>query len=135
MTQFFKIAMVAALAVLLSGCFGRVQPIYNAEANPVPVKLQETSLDNIGTIIQTSAINRGWVISDAQPGKMKATLHNRTHVAVVEISYTKTSYSINYVSSVDLLYDGANIHRSYNKWIRTLQNDINKNMNVAALSA
>ncbi|MAZ04332.1 MAG: hypothetical protein CMN56_14460 [Sneathiella sp.] len=127
--------MVAALAVLLSGCFGRVQPVYNAEANPVPVKLQETSLDNIGTIIQTSAINRGWVVSDVQPGKMKATLRNRTHVAVIEITYTKTNYSINYVSSVDLLYDGEKIHRNYNKWIRTLQNDINKNLNVASLNA
>ena len=135
MKQFYKIAMVAVLAVLLSGCFGRVQPVYNAEANPVPVKLQETSLDNIGTIIQTSAINRGWVVSDATPGKMKATLHNRTHVAVIEITYTKTNYSINYVSSSDLLYDGEKIHRSYNKWIRTPQNDINKNLNVAALSA
>ena len=133
MKQFFKIAMVAALAVLVSGCFGRVQPVYNAEANPIPVKLQETSMENIGNIIQTAAINRGWVVSEVSPGKMKATLHNRTHVAVIEITYSKKDYSINYVSSVDLLYDGSKIHRSYNKWVRTLQNDINKNMNVAAL--
>ena len=133
MRQFFKLAMVAALAILVSGCFGRVQPVYNAEANPIPVKLQETSAENIGTIIQTSAINRSWIVSDVTPGKMKATLHSRTHVAVIEITYSKTDYSINYVSSEDLLYDGSKIHRNYNKWIRTLQNDINKNLNVAAL--
>lgn len=133
MKKFFNLAVVAVLAVMLSGCFGRVQPVYNAEANPIPVKLQETSVENIGNIIQTSAINRGWTVSDVSPGKMKATLHSRTHVAVIEITYSKSDYSINYVSSVDLLYDGANIHRNYNKWIRTLQNDINKNLNVAAL--
>jgi len=135
MKIFFKIAMVTALAVLVSGCFGRIQPVYNAEANPVPVKLQEGSLDNIGTVIQTSAIHRGWVVNDVTPGKMKATLHNRSHVAVIEITYSKKDYSINYISSVDLLYDGEKIHRSYNKWIRTLQNDINKNLSIAALKA
>ncbi|MZR32225.1 hypothetical protein [Sneathiella litorea] len=133
MKKFFYVAMVAALAILVSGCMGRIEPVYNAEANPIPVKLQEGSMENIGTIIQTSAINRGWIVNDVEPGKMKATLHNRTHVAVIEITYTKTDYSINYVSSDDLLYDGSKIHRNYNKWIRTLQNDINKNLNVAAL--
>lgn len=127
--------MVATLALFISACDTRLQPVYNAEAVAIPVKLQEGPIGNIEAIIKTAAINRGWSVSDAGPGVIKATLKTRTHVAVVDIHYTKQTYSINYVSSVDLLYNGERIHRNYNKWVRTLENDINKGLHVAALKA
>ncbi|MAL77993.1 MAG: hypothetical protein CMN55_02585 [Sneathiella sp.] len=135
MKKFFYLAMVVTMALFVSGCFGRVQPVYNVDAGHVPMKLQEGSVDRIAMAIRTAAINRGWSIEEAGAGLFKATLHNRSHVAVVNIRYSKTTYSIEYVSSQDLLYENGNIHRSYNKWVRTLENDINKELNKASLTA
>ena len=135
MKKFFYLAMVVSMALFVSGCFGRVQPVYNVESAAIPMKLQDGSLDRIGTAIRTAAVNRGWAVEEVSPGLLKATQRSRSHVAVVNIRYTKTSYSIEYVSSQDLLYDNGQIHRNYNKWIRTLENDINRELNKASLSA
>ena len=56
-------------------------------------------------------------------------------MAVVDIKYTNKAYSIDYVSSQDLLYDGNQIHRNYNKWVKILEQDINKEMYRASLNA
>jgi hypothetical protein len=130
-----RITILVALSLLLTACFGRIQPVYNANQVPVPVALQDSSASKIGTIIQTAAIERGWQVQEETPGKIKATLRNRTHQAVVSITYNNKSYSIDYVSSQDLLYEGGKIHRNYNRWVRNLEVDINKDLNRAALSS
>jgi len=127
-------AMAIVLAIIVSGCGVRLQPVYNADQIPVPVALQDSSSSTVANIIKTSAINRGWRVEDVSPNVVRATLDNRTHEAVIDIHYSKTSYSIDYVSSKDLLYNGTQIHRNYNRWVKTLENDINKNLNLAAMT-
>jgi hypothetical protein len=51
--------------------------------------------------------------------------HNlRRHQAVVEILFDTESYSITYLDSTNLKYDGAEIHQNYNSWVRNLSNAI-----------
>ena len=45
-------------------------------------------------------------------------------MATIDIRYDLHSYSINYVDSQNLNYDGSNIHPRYNSWIQYLQTDI-----------
>lgn len=136
MKLFFRLAITALLVVFISGCSTfRVEPVYNAEQVPVPTALQSGPLSTIENIIKTAAVGRGWLVEDAGPGKIKATLKSRTHEAVIDILYSKTNYSIEYVSSADLLYEDGKIHRNYNKWVKILENDINKGLNLAALKS
>ena len=60
-----------------------------------------------------------------------ATLHLRTHTAVVEIKHDLKNYSIRYKSSINLRYDQANntIHSNYNGWITNLNNAIKVQLN------
>jgi hypothetical protein len=55
-------------------------------------------------------------------------LRVRSHVAVVDINYSTTSYSISHKSSTNLLYDGTEIHKNYNSWIHNLQEEIEKRL-------
>lgn len=59
---------------------------------------------------------------------MVGTLNLRSHMAQVDIRYTTTSYSITYRDSKDLNYDGSNIHRNYNNWIRNLDQAIKQQL-------
>lgn len=127
--------MVTLLALLLTGCFGRLQPIYSVNDMAIPVTLQDASISKIDSIIKVAVTGRGWQVQDVSPGVIKATLRQRSHEAVVDIKYTNKSYSIDYVSSQDLLYDGNQIHRNYNRWVKTLEQDINQEMYRASLNA
>ena len=48
----------------------------------------------------------------------------RDHVAVVDVRYTATTYSITYKDSTNLNYRDGQIHKNYNGWIENLDRDI-----------
>jgi hypothetical protein len=131
----FRAAIVTLVALLLTGCFGRVQPVYNVNDMAIPVALQDAPSSKIDSIIKLAVTGRGWQVQDVSPGLIKATLRQRSHEAVVDIKYSNKSYSIDYVSSQELLYDGSKIHRNYNRWVKTLEQDINQELYRASLNA
>jgi PBP1b-binding outer membrane lipoprotein LpoB len=116
--------------VLMVGC---VKPVHNVTNQPLNDITQNLSLKQIADVIVISGMKRNWVMEQIDPGVIRATLRKRTHVAVIDIKYTKSDYSIEYVSSVDLKYDGTFIHHNYNRWIANLVNDINLEFNAVAI--
>ncbi|WP_149538286.1 hypothetical protein [Siccirubricoccus phaeus] len=74
--------------------------------------------------IRRAGTGLGWIIEPQGPGLMRGTLNLRTHQAVVDIPYDTQRFSIRYVSSSNLDYDGTVIHRNYNSWVQNLQNAI-----------
>ena len=107
---------------MFSGC--GASTLYNVQNHPMPVKNLGDS--KIQKAIKAAGAQLGWVITDVKPGLMKGSLHLRSHTAVVDIPYTESEYSINYVSSSNLNYNPAKntIHKNYNSWIQNLQNAI-----------
>ncbi len=75
-----------------------------------------------------AAEKKGWMPVDKGEGNIIATLDLRSHQAVVDIKFTRDYYSITYVSSKNLEYDGTNIHKNYNNWVIRLNREINKNL-------
>ena len=71
---------------------------------------------------------RGWIIKDAGEGRLRASYHARTHMAAVAIVYNEQTFSIEYLDSNRLGYDGQSIHRNYNRWVRNLELDILRNL-------
>ncbi|MCR9212233.1 MAG: hypothetical protein NXI13_00835 [Proteobacteria bacterium] len=133
MKVLFRAALFSMLIIFVGACEFKMATLYDANKIPIPVELQDAPSDEISDIILTAGIERGWQMKKEGPGKIMATLLNRDHKAVVDIIYTKTNYSILYDSSVNLRYDGTRIHRNYNRWVKNLEKDISKGLNLAAL--
>ncbi|HBR1353457.1 TPA: hypothetical protein L9L49_001902 [Klebsiella quasipneumoniae subsp. quasipneumoniae] len=112
--------MIAATVVgALAGC-ARTAPIEQVNAI---VSAGHTEAQVKDAIIKAGA-QRQWIMSDAGPGVIKGKLQNRDHVADIKINYSATSYSIVYVSSINLMASNGKIHRNYNRWVHNLDKDI-----------
>ncbi len=138
-----RILLVAALALLWAypaeaGWFvknsptyamavGRTEPVYNIDNATVATGSgAKATVEQVRTAIVQAAAARQWTLNEVEPGHFVATVHVRSHMAQVDIKYSTNNYSVNYKNSDNLLYDGADIHRNYNKWIKILQTEINR---------
>ena len=120
--RYLWLVSLALVLVLMAGC--RTAPIKDVPRTRVPVSgASDTSVRNA---IITAGAGLGWIIREKSPGLLVGTLHLRTHMAVVEIPYSATSYSIRYKDSSNLYYDATNrtIHSNYNGWISNLNRAI-----------
>ncbi|WP_205028297.1 hypothetical protein [Oleisolibacter albus] len=123
-------AALVAFALPAQAQFGRTQPVYNVEDAPIAsVSGKSLSAEEVKSRIIQAAQAREWIVQEVGPGHLTATVRPRTHVAVVDILYSPTLYSIKYKDSTNLLYDGTTIHRNYNKWVKLLEADINVKLN------
>lgn len=113
------------ICFMVSSCQERIQPIYNPSNVLIPQSLSLTSLEEIGITIKQAGASQNWKMTDAGPGKIGGVLSIRTHQATVRIDYSLISYSITYVSSINLKDVGYGIHKNYNSWIRDLESAIN----------
>ncbi len=112
--------IVAATVVgALAGCV-RTAPIEQVQTT---VSAGHTEAQVKSAILQ-AGVQREWIMSDAGPGVIKGHLQNRAHSADIKINYSATGYSINYVSSLNLMASGGKIHRNYNRWVHNLDKDI-----------
>jgi hypothetical protein len=115
-------AILVAL-VFISGC--RSTTVYNVANAPIDVA-KTTSDDKIFKAIKNAGVQLGWIVKKTKPGMATAQLNVRRHMALVEITYDKKSYSINYKNSLNLKYDATkqSIHNNYNGWVQNLDNAI-----------
>ncbi|MBV35511.1 MAG: hypothetical protein CMP47_08640 [Rickettsiales bacterium] len=106
---------------LLSAC-NTSRPLTNLNNHNIEylVNGEKTVEDVKLSIIQAGQV-LGWQMQPIAPGVIRGTLNIRAHQAVVDIPYNTKSYSIIYVSSVNLDYDGQTIHRSYPRWVNNLK--------------
>ena len=132
-----RLLLVAALACgrspllpgTVSACTSR--PVHDVENAPVNVSSPNYDLSNVTKAIQSAGIGLGWQMKEKTPGHIVGSLYLRSHVAVVDVTYTLDEFSINYKDSTNLNYDGTVIHKNYNSWIQNLTNAIN--VQLAAL--
>jgi len=109
--------VIALLLVSLAGC--RTAPIKDVERAPIPPGATE---EQVQKAILEAGASLGWGMKVKRPGLIFANLSLRSHLAEVEIPYTRSSYSILYKGSSHLKYDPAKrtIHSNYNGWIQNL---------------
>lgn len=118
----------ACFALLIVGC--RSAPVYNVSSAPITASKASLTLDDVSKAIMRAGGGLGWQMKETKPGHMLATLHLRTHVAIVDINYSTTSFSITYKDSTNLDYDGTNIHSNYNGWIQNLDKGIRTQLSL-----
>lgn len=127
-TRKWAVIVASAFALLIVGC--RSAPIYNVSQQSVSSSKANLSLDDVSMAIVRAGGALGWQMKVTKPGHILGTLHLRTHVAIVDVDYSTTSYSITYKDSTNLDYDGTNIHSNYNGWIQNLQKGIQTQLNL-----
>ncbi|MCL2899026.1 hypothetical protein [Brenneria tiliae] len=108
-----------ACVLALTGC-ARTAPVANV-TKPITANY---SSDQVRKAILQAGLEREWVMTPVSPGVINGRIDQRGHVADIRINYSPTSYSINYVSSQNLLAIGGKIHRNYNRWINNLDREI-----------
>jgi len=125
----------------------------HAQRQPVPIVNHENmavvtrsgnavTAEQVKKAIMDGAVagKRRWDIAHTAAGKVQATYRVRTHTIVTEIENTATTYSIRYVSSINMKYEVAQpsqqfsttspaisykegtplIHPFYNTWVQEL---------------
>ena len=117
------IASFVLVILVVAGCATKL--VYNVEEAPIISSVTDVSKTDIAKAIKRAGITLGWQMKDKAEGEIIGTLLLRKHMAKVSIKYTTDYYSINYLDSKELKYDGTNIHNNYNGWIQNLERNIN----------
>ena len=120
--NFRIIAAIALLVLFVADADARDQEINNIMDVAIPTRADGSSMTliEIRDAIVDGCERKRWkaVISGNQQVNCSILVRGR-HYAEVNISYTETSYSIEYADSRDLRYneEKGTIHRNYNKWV------------------
>lgn len=118
------ITLLVMSALLIGGC--RTAPVHNVnDESLTPWQARDLTQDDVSKAIISAGQSLKWIMQKKGEGQIQGTLLLREHIAVVDIFYDNTKFSIKYKSSKNLNYDGTDIHRNYNNWIINLTNRIN----------
>ncbi|MEW5773282.1 MAG: hypothetical protein AB1916_07115 [Thermodesulfobacteriota bacterium] len=124
--------LLSCILVLATAC--RTAPVHNVVDAPVPSIADQTkslTLEEISLAMLKACEKLGWKMQTQAPGLAQAQLDIRNHQAVVDITYTATSYNITYVGSKNLKEGDGEIKSNYNRWVRNLDQAIGKELSAA----
>ncbi len=122
-----KYFIIVVVVSGLAAC-NRQQPILTIEDVRIPRPAEALTLDQIKNNIVQAALDKGWLVDDAGPGELRATLKWKNHVAITVIRYSKSTYSIKLASSRNLKEENGMIHRKYNLEVQALEAEIDKRL-------
>lgn len=93
----------------------------------------KVSAEKVRAAIVKACTSLTWRIKDKDANTITATIVVRNkHTVVVDIPYTATSYSINYVRSTNMeATSNGRIHPNYNNWVIRLSKTIDQQLALA----
>ena len=110
-------------------CGKRLPAIYNTDNIAISQSSEKTlALEEIRAAIVKAASDKGWQANPEKPGLIIATYHRNNIMAQVSITYSKKNYKITYKDSENLRYTDGKIHGTYNRWVRNLSLQIQKDL-------
>ena len=121
------IVMALVVAVVFAGCSGTA--IRNIDNSNI-VKIN--SMSKVEYAIKKGAASKGWTAKKEKDGLFTVRQYIRgKFLVVLSVPYTANGYSINYKDSSNLKYNSETktIHKSYNKWVTSLEHNINNYLN------
>jgi hypothetical protein len=120
MLQTVRVIVAACVLSFVVACASK-PPVLNIDN--VPIATTHTP-EQVRQAIITAGASKGWIMQEVKPGVLHGTLRAHAHQADIDVAYSAKTYSIDYVSSVNLDYKNGTIHRNYNKWITSLNEAI-----------
>ena len=125
-----RLLLVSLASTVVIGC-RLTYPVHNVDNVAIVSTVgKRLTHDQVKEAITHAGAGLGWKIRESVPGHIVATLYVRNQMAMVDIRYNVSSYSITYRHSDELNYDGINIHQNYNSWIQNLKREINNQINM-----
>ena len=122
------LAVLACAMLVATGC-RKGAPVLDFESQPMPQTSAKLTDAKIKDAMIRAGTSQGWqVVPEKQARTLRATLHNRTHVAVATITYTLKEFTIRYNDSTNLEYENGVIHPNYNRWVKNLHKAINSEL-------
>ena len=116
---------VLLCVIVLAAC-QKSQPIYNV-AKPVPQYFRPPLNEaQVLTAITRAMEQRNWRQVSANPGLVRATLTWSNYSATIDIAYSTENYTIRYDDSEHLRARGEKIHMAYNRYVKDLENAIDR---------
>lgn len=125
------VLIAAAGGLGLAAC--RSAPIY--ESTGGQFQGRGSLAEREATIRRAAASLGGWSLQPMRPGLLRGTNTWRSHQMVVDIAFAIRTFSIRYVNSVNLDYDGTRIHQNYNSRVQALERAIMQGSGAAAAPA
>jgi hypothetical protein len=122
-----KIIAAVLLTISLGACTSTY--LQQSYTDPIAYNLTQPQLQQA---IMEAGISRGWIMTPVNPGEINAELNIRAHKVITLVKYDATSFSINYVDSVNMNAKNGKIHRQYANWINNLRQDIKVKMNLVS---
>jgi len=119
-------------AVVVAACASAQQPVNNFSGMPLGAK-SAPSLDQVGKAIRQAGTAAGWQMSELKPGQILGVYKIRSHTAIVDVTYSTSTYDIKFrEGDSGLRYDAAagTIHEQYNKWVGELEKVIRAHVNA-----
>ena len=144
MQVILRLIVISASIMFITGCVS-FSPLKNINDQAIERKLSE---EQVKEAIHSGIEAAGWTIEKEEPGKILASYSVRVHTVAVNISYTKSDYSINYAYSNNMKIhcsdkekakgvmitkwpeescggaDPQLIHAAYEKWVGNLISEI-----------
>jgi hypothetical protein len=118
-----KVLFAVFAAAALAAC--TLQPLYNVKGAPVEAPGgKPPTLAEVEKAVIRAGTALGWKMQPVKPGQVTGTINLRRHSAIVDVTFDTRTFNITYKDSVELDYDGTNIHRNYNGWIQNLDKGI-----------
>lgn len=124
MKRLLNLLAVVGFVFVIVGC-GAGAPVVDIDNSKYFEKSE--SLSKVETAIRKGAAKKGWRVNKVKTGLLEVSNMIRgKFLVVVDIAYTSKGYKITYKRSTNLNYDASakTIHRSYNKWVASLANNI-----------
>ncbi len=126
-----KRALLTFTLVVMVAMAGCVTPLKNVTDSAITTGSEKSSsLKGLGEAVVRAGGSLGWKMQRITPGHIVGTLFLRSHMAAVDITFNEDTYSIIYKNSSNLKYDGKDIHRNYNSWVRRLDSAINREFSL-----
>ncbi len=137
--KLYKI-FLALVFVMVSSPLLAAPKVVNLVDVPIPATLDGSSLskDDIRKAIIAAAKERDWIPvvnpQNRDSSIIASILVRGRHYVEVDITFSRTSYSITYRNSREMKYnpEKQTIHRKYNQWVNLLSNSIQTELSTKA---
>lgn len=115
-----RVASLALILICVLSACRTLVPVDDVVDRPLATAPASATSADVGEAIWRAGRKLGWEIEREAPGTLRGVLRIRSHSAAVAITHDMRRFSIRYIESANLRYDGNRIHPNYNVWVERL---------------
>jgi hypothetical protein len=123
---------LAIVLFVLGGCGNHIIPITNVRGQALPASAQQLPLPEVTRRISDAATRLHWQVAQEDPAQLRAIYTKDDHIVTVRITYSQTTYNIEFVSSINMDQDNGRIHHKYGDWLAALSAAISEGVGRAS---